>query len=176
MPYRRGAIFIANPREHSTPFDRNQRARIMFLAEQLELRSKEPGARCGALGLTGLAVLRALLRFSNGRDGLCCPSYTAIECATKLSRATIAACLKRLEQAGILRICRRLQRTIVGGVLRTVQATSLYSFRLPLAGRDYVAPIRVQRAAREPTQNKINTLIRSMANGLAMNVSRECFT
>src|SRR5262245_33551245 len=124
MPgYRRNARFILDPREHSTPLDRNQKARLMYLAERLELRTKAPGKRCGALGQSGLLVLRMLLRFANGRDGLCCPSYIALECATKLCRQTIASSLKRLEQAGIIKIARRLQRLVVGGVLMTCQAT-----------------------------------------------------
>ena len=41
----RGSIFILNEREHSEPLGRNERARALFLAEQYEKRTKQPGQR-----------------------------------------------------------------------------------------------------------------------------------
>ena len=101
--FRRGARFIADPRQHSRPLDRNERARILTLAEQLERRTKPEGGRCGVLGLTGLAVLRALVcGFLRRSDGLCCPSVSAIRGKTGLSRSVIFEALNKLETAGII--------------------------------------------------------------------------
>ena len=59
--FRRGARFIANPRQHCVPRDRNERARILQLAEAQERRTKPAGGRNGVLGYVGLAVLKALV-------------------------------------------------------------------------------------------------------------------
>ena len=75
----RGSIFILNEREHSEPLGRNERARALFLAEQYEKRTKQPGQRNGALGLVSLAVLRVLVcKFLNRTTGLRNPSTAAI--------------------------------------------------------------------------------------------------
>lgn len=137
--YRRNAQFVRDPVALSTPMDRNARARLLYLAELLERRTKAPGRRNGTLGYAGLAVLKALLlRFANGKTGLCCPSYTALQCATGLCRQAIADALSRLERAGLLRIVRRLVRERVTrispttGLLETyvgtIQSSSIYSF------------------------------------------------
>ena len=88
------------------------------------------------IGLTGLAVLRALVfGFLRRSDGLCCPSIAAIQEKTGLARSTIFEALNRLEAAGIVTRARRLVRRLVdfGGLSRltTVQTTSLYSFTEP---------------------------------------------
>lgn len=137
--YRHGAVFVRDPASISTPLDRNARARLLYLAEQLERRTKAPGRRNGALGLTGILVLKTLLlRFSNGRTGLCCPSYTALQCATGLCRQAIADALARLEASGLLKIVRRIVRTRISRIspitgepetyIGTVQTSSLYAF------------------------------------------------
>ena len=95
--FRRGARFIADPRQYCIPRDRNERARILYLAEQLERRTKPAGGRNGVLGYVWLAVLKALLfRFHRGRDGMCCPSYTVLQAATGLCKQSVANALKRL--------------------------------------------------------------------------------
>ena len=114
--FRRGARFIADARQHCRPLDRNERARILTLAESLERRTKPAGGRNGVLGYIGLTVLKALLlRFHRGPDGVCCPSYTVLQAATGLCRQSIARALQRLEAAGILRITRRLIREVIDG-------------------------------------------------------------
>jgi hypothetical protein len=136
--FRANAIF-ADARAISRPLDRNQQARILFVADQLERRTKLPGKRNGALGYIGLAVLRALLlRCFNRRTGLCCPSYVALESITGLCRDSIAKALARLEASGILKITRRLVRKAVARIspitgyqeviTATVQDTNCYSF------------------------------------------------
>ena len=59
--YRRGARLVVNHRQHCRPLDRNEKARILFLAEQLQRRTRPPGARNGVLSasyaaLTGCAA------------------------------------------------------------------------------------------------------------------------
>jgi hypothetical protein len=125
-----------DPRQHGRPLDRNERARILFMAEQLDRRTRPAGGRNGVLGYVGLAVLKALLlRFHRGPEGLCCPSYTVLQAATGLCRQSIANGLRRLEACGILRITRRLVReTIDGGgfPLRICrQGSNLYAVFAP---------------------------------------------
>jgi hypothetical protein len=136
--FRAGAVF-ADARAVSIPLDRNQQAKILFIADQLERRTKLPGRRNGCLGYIGLAVLRALLlRCLNRKSGLCCPSYAALQSITGLCRGSIATALARLEASGIVRIVRRLVRKpitrispITGHqevITATLQDTNAYSF------------------------------------------------
>lgn len=143
--YRRGARFVACPLERSTPLDRNQRARLLYLAEALERRTKTTGRRNGVLGYVGLQILRALLLgFQNGRTGVCVPSYSAIQAATGLCRASIAEGLKRLATTGILTIVRRIERRRIvregREIMSTVQGSNLYSFAEPRADADLIKP------------------------------------
>jgi hypothetical protein len=145
--FRRGARFIADARAYCRPIDRNERAKIVFMAEQLERRTKPAGGRNGVLGYVGLDVLRALLlRFHRGRDGMCCPSYTVLQAATGLCRQSIANGLKRLEACGILKITRRLVReTIDGGggfpIAVCRQGSNLYAVFAPSEDADRL-PVR----------------------------------
>ena len=126
--FRRGARFIADPRQHCRPLDRNERARSLFMAEALERRTKPAGGRNGVLGYVGLAVLKALVcGFLRRSDGMCCPSYLCLMAATGLCKQSIANALKRLEAAGILKITRRLVRVLVDGVMVCRQGSNLYS-------------------------------------------------
>ena len=140
--YRHTAVFVHDELAHGVPLDRNTRAKLLYLAERLERRTKAPGRRNGALGATGLAVLRALLlRFANGRTGLCCPSYTALQACTGLCRQAIADALARLETTGIVKIVRRIARETITRVsaitgqperiVTTVQQSNLYAFSEP---------------------------------------------
>jgi helix-turn-helix protein len=144
MAHRGGSLFISDWRQHSRPLDRNEVARIVFLAERLELNSKAPGKRNGLLGQIGLQVLRALLwRFHNRRTGLCCPSYDAIRRVTGLCRQSIANALERLEAAGILRRQRRLRRQLQRGIVTTTNDTSLYSLWCPKSTLQWVTATQV---------------------------------
>lgn len=139
--FRRDARFIRDVSVTCTPLDRNGRARLLVQAEGLERRSKLPGKRCGLLGLSGLAVLRALvLGFQHSKTGLCCPSIETIRRKTGLCKQTIVKALRALEAVGLLIVTRRLVRRVVErfGVpmLTTVQGSNLYGFRL-----DAVVPI-----------------------------------
>jgi hypothetical protein len=131
MRYRRGAVFVRDPLEHGRPLDRNERARVLLLAEAWERRSKRAGCRNGDLGYVGLAVLKCLLWGFLGAKGLCCPSYDAIQHRTGLCRQSIANGIRRLETAGILRVVRRIVRERIGHVVVTRQASNLYAFAMP---------------------------------------------
>jgi hypothetical protein len=170
MAFRHGAQFVMDWRPHARPLDRNERAKIIFLAEALERRSKPPGRRNGLLGYVGLAVLRSLLfAFLNGRSGLCCPSYGAMMERTGLCRASIAHGVARLERAGIVRIIRRLVRQRVTRIspitgepesyTGTTQTSSLYSLHRPGAWADHL-PVPAGRSAPFPCRRQMDLLER----------------
>ncbi len=164
--YRRAARFVADARQHSRPLDRNDVARILYLAEALERRTKHPGDRNGLLGYPAMAVLRAFLfTFMRRSDGLCCPAIKAIEEATGLSHSAVCEALNRLERTGIMKRVQRLIRRAVdfGGVprLTTVQTTNLYSFTEP-ALHAHLLPIE-RRASRTGTARLLAALTRSLA-------------
>src|SRR4051794_19294809 len=103
--YRRGSVF--GPPERRK-LDRNLVAKLLFLAEALDRRTRAKGMHGGLLKAKGLDVLRALLRrFYSHRDGTCFPSYDAIAEAAGCCRATVAAKLRVLELLGIVETIRR---------------------------------------------------------------------
>src|SRR3954465_9307662 len=103
--YHRGSQF--GPPERRK-LDRNLVAKILFLAEALDRRTRGKGMHGGLLKAKGLDVLRALLRrFYSYATGECFPSYDAIAEAAGCCRATVAAKLRILEQHGILDTVRR---------------------------------------------------------------------
>lgn len=122
--YRRNAIFVRDVQIYCTRLDRNQKAKILHLAERLERITKRHGHRNGVLGLPALLVLRTLLLKFHGPSGLCCPSYTTLQKATGLCRQSIASALRRLRTSGLLRVTARLVRT--AAAFR--QTSNLYSF------------------------------------------------
>jgi hypothetical protein len=168
MAFRHEALFVADWRQHCRAIDRNERARILFLAESLERRTKPEGRRNGQLGYIGLAILRALMfGFLNHRHGLCCPSYRALQDKTGLCRQSIANGLARLELAGVLVIVRRIVRTRVNrtspitgepeSYVGTVQTTSLYSLHPPGAWADHLEQPAGRRAP-FPTKRQLSLL------------------
>jgi hypothetical protein len=149
MAFRHTAVFCPDWRPHSRILDRNERAKIMALAEALERRTKPAGKRNGVLGHVGLTVLRCLMfGFLNAKTGLCCPSYQTLQVRTGLCRQSIANGLARLEQTGLIKIVRRLVRERVNRIspitgepesyVGTVQTTSLYSLHRPGAWSDHL--------------------------------------
>lgn len=149
MAYRHGAQFVSDWRQHCRVLDRNERAKIVFLAEALERRTKLPGRRNGQLGYVGLQVLRCLaFQFLNLSSGLLCPGYDAIMRRTGLCKQSVATGLARLERTGVVKIMRRLVRERVSRVspvtglpeeyVGTVQTTSLYALQRPAAYADHL--------------------------------------
>jgi CRP-like cAMP-binding protein len=156
--YHRGSRFGEPERRK---LDRNLVARILFLAEALERRTRAKGQHGGVLKRAGLDVLRALLRgFYSYRDGTCFPSYEAIAEAAGCCRATVAAKLRVLEQLGIIETVRRkvvASFTSLAQRVRfdvAVQTSNSYTFNfalvdrpahgdlaLPLLARNLMAPL-----------------------------------
>jgi DNA-binding MarR family transcriptional regulator len=131
-----------------TPISRDQRIRILRRAEAIERATKARGKQAGALGQSGLRVLRCLLfDFANTATGRCDPGYRAICRATGFCRQTVAGALARLEAMGLVEIVRRMARA----GRRAVQATNAYLF----AGADAAAPVQAVLPFRsEPPEHK----------------------
>ena len=103
--YHRGSRFGEPERRK---LDRNLVARILYLAEALDRRTRGKGQHGGLLKAKGLDVLRALLRrFYGYRTGECFPSYEAIAEAAGCCPATVGAKLRILERLGIISTIRR---------------------------------------------------------------------
>jgi hypothetical protein len=103
--YHRGSRFGEPERRK---LDRNMVARILFLAEALDRRTRTKGQHGGLLKAKGLDVLRALLkRFYSYRTGECFPSFEAIAEAAGCCEATAKAKVKILTALGILDVIRR---------------------------------------------------------------------
>ena len=108
--------------------DRNDRARLMHRAEAYERRTKRWALPSGALGYTGLSVLRCItFRFWNPGRRAAWPSYDALQRATGFCRQTIASALRRLERAALLLV----QRRAGWKAGRLVRESNIY--RLPVA-------------------------------------------
>jgi DNA-binding transcriptional ArsR family regulator len=114
------------------PLDRNQRAKVMFLAERLDANSHQPGHHGGCLKRTGLQVLRILLfHFHNVHCGRCDPSLETIAKTAGMARSTVVEALKRLEDAGIMERIRRAQWIMQFGRKRLVQWSNAYLMNVP---------------------------------------------
>ncbi len=119
--------------------DRNARARIMFLAEALDRRTREPGRHGGVLKRTGLAVLKALLYgFHNAATGRCDPSLDTLARMAGVARSTVAEALNRLEAAGLVRRVARWRAVAANGGLVVLQLSNAYLF--PTAGETQKPP------------------------------------
>ena len=171
----RSRLGFVRETDHCRPLNRNDRARLLFIAEALELRSKTKGKKNGALGYIGLRVLRTLLlTYANLKTGLCCPSFSTLMQACKLCRQSIADALHRLEATDMLTITRRLvreritRRSPVTGLMetftQTVQGSNLYAFNVPAPNALIPLPWRTSRRrpkisnttpeSTTPTENK----------------------
>jgi len=107
--------------------DRNDRARLMYRAEAYERRTKRRALPSGALGYTGITLLRTLaFRYWNAERRAAWPSYDELQRATGYCRQTIARAIRKLERAGFLLVTRRAGW--IGG--RIVRESNLY--RLPV--------------------------------------------
>lgn len=114
------------------PIDRNDRARILYVAEALDRETRQKGEHGGLLKRTGLMVLKVLLcRFANLQTGRCDPSADAIAKASGVSRSVVFEVLKRLEAAGIIRRYQRLTTYRKAGIWHTEQTSNAYAFNFP---------------------------------------------
>jgi DNA-binding MarR family transcriptional regulator len=94
----KAALYRIGPSRQG-PLDK---ANLISSAEDLERRTKEKGRVNGALGVPGLAVLRAMMRRTNRDTGFCRASYADLQQDTGLSRQAITDALRRLEAADII--------------------------------------------------------------------------
>ncbi|TPG39472.1 helix-turn-helix domain-containing protein [Roseomonas nepalensis] len=92
---------------HFRPMDRNARARLLFSAEAWDRATHRRGGHGGRLKRTGLAVLRALMRYHDHRTGRCDPSLDTIARAAGVARSTAVLALERLMVAGFIAWTRR---------------------------------------------------------------------
>lgn len=114
------------------PIDRNDRARLVFLAKAARRR--------GELTRAAVEIFEALLyRFANLRDGRCIPSYETIGEAAGCAARTVGRCLPALERLGLVTWAHRLRRVreAVAGLpgigatdWRVMRWSNAYSFPL----------------------------------------------
>ena len=140
--WRKGSVFGCAFR----PLDRNDLARILFLAEALDRRTHQPGKHGGIIGRSGLAVLRALIcRFFNKASGRLDPSIAAIAAAANVAKSTAQEALNRLELVGLIERVRRIARVRSIELcpiterpaerVRVVQITNGYLLNVPIPNR-----------------------------------------
>jgi DNA-binding transcriptional ArsR family regulator len=137
------------------PLDRNQRARVVFLAERLDANSHQPGQHGGCLKRSGLQVLKVLIfHFHNVHCGRCDPSLETIAKAAGMARSTVVEALKRLEDAGIIERIRRAQWIMHYGRKRLVQWSNAYLLNVPNQFRkeegDYANSAKVSGSGNRP--------------------------
>lgn len=118
------------------PLNRDDRARILYLAVAHERRTHKPRMHGGELKRTGIDVLKVLLHtFLNLGTGRCDPSANAIAKAANVARSVVFEALDRLEAAGFLTRFQRLKTTRKQGIRHTTQDTNAYVFNFPFADR-----------------------------------------
>ena len=153
--------------------DRNLVAKILFLAEALDRRTRAPRQHGGVLKRAGLDVLRTLLRrFYSYATGECFPSYDAIAEAAGCCRSTVATKLRILEQLGLIETIRRkVVATFTSRAHRVrfdvaVQTSNAYCFNLPITDRaqhgDLALPLlRPEEKARVSPAREAESKIRT---------------
>jgi len=134
--------------------DRNDRARLMYRAEAYERRTKRRALPSGALGYTGITLLRTLaFRYWNAARRAAWPSYDELQRATGYCRQTIARGIRKLERAGFLLVTRRAGW--IGG--RIVRESNLY--RLP---EPQPPPIPADHESLRRERDKLKTSLSSV--------------
>lgn len=138
---RKGDPRYARDADLKQQVDRNSVAKLLFIAEGIERRTKAKGKRNGVLGQSGIMILRALLKVAKHYNGMCFPSYDKIREITGLCLQTIADALSRLQLSGFLTVINRIvkvERQVVSPltgqpmtILATEQTSNAYLFRLP---------------------------------------------
>lgn len=129
---RRGSVLRESLRGFFRAVDRREVGSILKAAERLDNLTKAKGRRNGALGYTGLKVLKVLLSLVDYRTGRLEPSYVALAERTKLSISAVAEALKRLVASGFLVIQRRCEPTgTIGAGPQLRQITNAYRVELP---------------------------------------------
>lgn len=117
------------------PFAREQGKQIFQSAKEFERRTKTKGKSSGALGHTGLEVLKALIEIIDWKTGRLEPSLAYI--ARRINRCikTIVSALQRLRKHGFLDWKRRYEATgekIEFGRPQVRQISNAYRLLLPM--------------------------------------------
>jgi hypothetical protein len=107
------------------PIDRNDRAKLMLLADESRRR--------GNITRAAVDIMRALLfQFANMKDGRCIPSYARLAEAAGCCERTVGRCLAALEDVGLvawIHRVRRIKETVAGAlVTRVVRTSNSYNF------------------------------------------------
>lgn len=127
--------------------DRNARARLLFLAEAIERRTRTPRAHGGIFKLKGLQVLRTIvMRFYNLKKGTCFPSIEEIAREAGCAPSTVSAKLRMLEAYKLIFTTRR--KMLVEFVSRqhrarytvAVQTSNSYTFPTHITGTPTMPP------------------------------------
>jgi hypothetical protein len=115
------ARFVAMPKKAAV--------KLWHRARDFDRGTHQPGHHGGAVGLTGLAVLHALIfDFLNHRTGRLDPSYAAIAAKAGVCVRTVASALQRLKALGILNWIRRCaERRGADGRFVLEQETNAYA-------------------------------------------------
>ncbi|MBN8649512.1 MAG: hypothetical protein J0L55_16285 [Caulobacterales bacterium] len=93
------------------PFAREQGKQIFQSAKEYERRTKTKGKSSGALGHTGLEVLKALIEIIDWKTGRLEPSLAYIARRINRCTKTIVSALQRLRKHGFLDWKRRYEAT-----------------------------------------------------------------
>ncbi len=133
QPVRRNSH--AAGRQHGTYWkatNRQEVRQIVLAAKRYELDSRQPGARCGALGSVALEVIEFLANLIDYRSGRLEPSLDYLMAKLKRSRDAIHRALKALRAAGFLDWIRRYEPTgNEGRGPQVKQASNAYRLFLP---------------------------------------------
>lgn len=140
--HRRAKVFTDG---RQAPIDRNDRARVMALAEAAR--------RQGRITRAAVDILRALLfRFANLKDGRCIPGYERLAEAAGCCPRTVGRALPALEAAGLItwvnRI-RRLRERVPGlgelwaTIWRVMRTSNAYDFP-PITKQSFAFPDKGQ--------------------------------
>jgi DNA-binding MarR family transcriptional regulator len=146
------------------PLTREQRARLIFLAERMDANTREPRKHGGCLKRTGLQVLRILLfHFHNVASGRCDPSLETIAKAAGMARSSVVKALARLEAAGIIERIRRARWVRTNGRKRCVQWSNAYLLNVPSCFRkdegDYAIAEKSSKSGNRPETTKADIQI-----------------
>jgi len=123
------------------PTPKKAAVRLWHRARDFDRGTHQLGRHGGALGLTALAVLHALIfDFLNHRTGRLDPSYEAIAAKAGVCVRTVATALKRLRDLGILAWVRRCAKSWRDGRFVLEQETNAYAVLPETGWRGYRPP------------------------------------
>lgn len=147
-PVRKGSLSLRQAALNFRPFNKKDTHRFLLAAERYEKITKKKGKRIGALGQTGILVLRELLRLIDFKTGRLDPSIKTLAKRINIAPKTVCAALKRLREHGFINWVRRYEVTNAErkfSLPQLKQATNAYFLELPeiaknILGKMFAAP------------------------------------